>query len=84
MPSAARLLSDREARDLAAVARALPSGWCCVVTPPHGQLVLLPRQYVRPAHRCYVADGALGVIYHLDSRRGVRIPVTAARPLTSA
>jgi len=42
---------------------------------------MLPRRYVHTAHRCYVADGELGVLYRLDSLRGVRVPVTAARPV---
>lgn len=83
VPSAARVLSDREARDLIAMARALPASWVVVLTPPHGQVVMLPRRFVHADHRCYVADGELGVLYRINSRQGVRIPAVPARPLAA-
>lgn len=73
-PSVARSLDAQEVADLAELARGLPDGWIVLVTPPHGQLVMLPRQYARGYHRCHVADRELACIYRADGMHSVRVP----------
>lgn len=63
MPSAARLLSALEQSELAATALALPAGWVVQVTAPHGQLAILPREYVHEQVRTFIADGQARRIY---------------------
>lgn len=72
--SAASVLQDVEVDDLIAVARALPDGWVVQITPPHGQLVMLPRSYAHAFHRCVVADRELSLVYRADGLHGVRVP----------
>lgn len=73
-PSVARSLDAGEAADLVELARALPDGWVVMVTPPHGQLVMLPRRYAHAHHRCYVADRELACVYRANGMHGVRVP----------
>ena len=63
-----------EVSQLAATAEALPDGWIVQVTPPAGQLCMLPRRYARAYHRCLVADGELRIVYYADGLRGIRVP----------
>lgn len=63
-----------EVSQLAATAEALPDGWIVQVTPPHGQLCMLPRRYARAHHRCLIGDGELRIVYYGDGVRGVRVP----------
>ncbi len=72
--SAASVLDDREVSDLIALARALPDGWVVQITPPHGQLVMLPRRYAHAFHRCVIADRELSLVYHADGLHSVRVP----------
>jgi len=64
-----------EALELAATARALPDGWIVMVTPPHGQLVMLPRRYAHAHHRCWVSDGELACTYRANGMHSIRVPV---------
>jgi hypothetical protein len=72
--SVASSISPADALDLAAIAQALPVGWVVQVTPPHGQLSMLPRRYAYAYHRCYVADRELGCVYRANGLHGVRVP----------
>jgi hypothetical protein len=63
-----------EVSQLAATAEALPDGWIVQVTPPHGQLCILPRRYAHAHHRCLVGDGQLRIVYYADGVRGIRSP----------
>lgn len=56
------------------LARSLPLGWIVQVTPPHGQLAILPRRYAYAYHRCYVADRELARVYRANGVDGIRIP----------
>jgi hypothetical protein len=73
-PSVARSLSALEATELADNARGLPEGWIVMVTPPHGQLAMLPRPYAHAFHRCHVGDRQLARIYRADGVDGIRVP----------
>lgn len=57
-----------EADQLIATARTLPTSWCLVVEPPHGQIAITPSAERKIFHRCYVASVALGRIFHDDGR----------------
>lgn len=70
--SAASVLQPEEVADLIAIARELPDGWVVQITPPHGQLVMLPRHYAHAFHRCVVADRELSLVYKADGLHGIR------------
>lgn len=74
-PSVARSLKPSEALELAATAQGLPDGWIVQVTPPHGQLVMLPRRYAFAHHRCWVSDRELACTYRANGMHSVRVPV---------
>jgi len=73
-PSVARSLDAVEVESLVELARGLPDGWIVMVTPPHGQLVMLPRRYAYAYHRCYVADRELSRVYRANGIDGIRVP----------
>src|ERR1044072_7002753 len=75
VPSAARRLDSGEAAELAAAARALPTGWglggtarapptgwVLVVEAPHGQLAIGPRSWHTSHYAVIVADPSRGRI----------------------
>ncbi len=72
--SVASVLQPDEVGQLVALARALPDGWIVQITPPHGQLVMLPRSYAHAFHRCVIADRELSLVYKADGLHGVRVP----------
>lgn len=72
--SAASDLQSVEVEQLVELARALPAGWIVQLTPPHGQLVMLPRSYAHAFHRCVIADRELSLVYKADGLHGVRVP----------
>ncbi len=72
--SAASVIQPDEVRQLVDLARALPDGWIVQITPPHGQLVMLPRRYAYAYHRCVVADRELACVYRANGLHGIRVP----------
>ena len=70
--SAASVLQPEEVEDIVTLARQLPLGWVVQITPPHGQLVMLPRAYAHAFHRCVVADRELSLVYRGDGVHGIR------------
>lgn len=57
------------------IALALPDGWIVQVTGPHGQLVMLPRQYAHAHHRLLAADRELSCVYAQNGLHGIRVPL---------
>jgi hypothetical protein len=73
-PSVARSLDAHDAASLASVAQGLPPGWVVTVTPPHGQLAILPREYVHVCHRTWIADREVATVYRMNSGHSLRVP----------